>query len=276
MLAVMRQPFAPEWRQPKPLIGMVHLLPLPGSPRWGGSLQQVLDAAAADAAALSAGGMDGIIVENYGDAPFYPGAVPAETIAAMTAVLRELQPTVVVPIGVNVLRNDAAAALGICAATAAAFVRVNVHTGEMLTDQGRILGLAHETLRLRARLGVRAAIFADVLVKHATAPAGLTLEDAARDTWHRGQADALIISGPGTGAPTSAADVACVKAAVPEAFVLVGSGLDPENAASLLAAADGAIVGSSIKIDGRAESRVSLERVRRLVAIAHAMRPPAR
>jgi hypothetical protein len=167
---------------------------------------------------------------------------------------------------VNVLRNDAAAAISVCAATGAAFIRVNVHTGALLTDQGWITGSAHETVRLRARLGSSAAIFADVFVKHAAAPAGLLIEDAARDSWERGAADALIVSGAATGAPTSASDVRRVKSAVPDAFVLIGSGLTAENAVSLLPSADGAIVGSSLKSDGRAESRVSLERVQRLVA----------
>lgn len=276
MLAVMRQPFSPDWRVPKPLIGMVHLLPLPGSPRWNGSMQQVLDAALSDARALTDGAMDGIIVENFGDAPFHPDHVPAETLAAMTAVMVEIRRATSVPVGVNVLRNDAAAAMAICAATGGAFIRVNVHTGALLTDQGWITGSAHETVRLRARLGSTAAIFADVFVKHAVPPPGIDIEDAARDTWERGHADALIVSGAATGAPTSAADVQRVKAAVPDALVLIGSGLTAENAVTLLQSADGAIVGSSLKVDGRAESRVSLDRVQRLVAAVALIRSQAR
>lgn len=243
---------------------MVHLLPLPGSPRWRGSWQEVLDAAVADAQALTQGGMDGIMVENFGDVPFYPGPVPAETTAAMTAAVVEIRRATSVPVGVNVLRNDAASAIAICAATGAAFIRVNVHTGALLTDQGWLTGGAHETLRLRARLGSTAAIFADVLVKHATPPAGLAIEDAARDTWARGHADALIVSGAATGSAASASDVQRVKSAVAGALVLIGSGLTAGNAATLLQNADGAIVGSSLKVDGNAESRVSLERVQLL------------
>jgi predicted TIM-barrel enzyme len=103
-------------------------------------------------------------------------------------------------------------------------------------------------------------------------PAGLSIEDAARDTWERGYADALIVSGAATGAPASQSDVQRVKAAVADAFILIGSGLTAENAPALLQSADGAIVGSSLKIDGHAESRVSLDRVQRLVDVVRSIR----
>lgn len=246
---------------------MVHLLPLPGSPGWAGSMQHVLDLAIADAGVLAQGGVDAIVVENYGDTPFFPGAVPPATIAAITAAVLEVRRAVAIPIGVNVLRNDALSALGVCAATGAAFMRVNVHTGSMLTDQGWIDGTAHETVRLRAQLGLDAAICADVFVKHATPPAGLTIEDAARDTWERGHADALIVSGGGTGLPTSGEDIRRVKAAVPDAPVFIGSGLTRENAAALLAIADGAIVGTALKRDRNAGSPVALDQVQRLMEV---------
>jgi uncharacterized protein len=264
----MRQPVMPQWRSRKPIIGMVHLMPLPGAPRWGGSMQAVLEHAVADARTLASGGVDGIMVENYGDTPFYPEHVPAETVAALAAAVLDVRRAVDIPIGVNVLRNDVAAALGISAATGASFVRVNVHTGAMLTDQGWLGGRAHDTLRSRTRLGLEVGIFADVFVKHATPPAGLTIEDAARDTWERGHADALIVSGSGTGQPASADDLQRVRAAAPDAFVLIGSGLTVENAEALLQHANGAIVGTALKEDGQAESPVSLERVRHMVAAA--------
>lgn len=267
MTALMRQPLTPAWRNTKPVIGMVHLGPLPGSPRWAGSFQQVLDAAIRDTETLAAGGVDGIIVENYGDTPFYPEHVPAVTIAALTAAVLDVRRAVDIPVGVNVLRNDAAAALGIAAATGASFIRVNVHTGAMLTDQGWIAGAAHETMRDRARYGAPIAIYADVFVKHATPPAGLTIEDAARDTWERGQADALIVSGSGTGLPTSVADVERIRKAVPDAFILVGSGVTTQNVTELFRFADGAIVGSALKPDGRADAPVEIERVKQLIDV---------
>src|SRR5713101_4601014 len=118
------------------IIGMVHLLPLPGAPRWAGSMEEALARAVEDARALAEGGVDGVMVENFGDAPFYPDHVPPETVAAMTRAARAVVEAVPVPVGVNVLRNDTAAALAIAVAVGARFIRVNVHTGAMWTDQG--------------------------------------------------------------------------------------------------------------------------------------------
>jgi membrane complex biogenesis BtpA family protein len=232
----------------------------------------VLARARVDARALADGGVDAILVENYGDAPFYPREVPPETVAALAAAVAEVVREVALPVGVNVLRNDAASALAIAAATGARFIRVNVHTGAMLADQGWLEGRAHETLRLRARLGARVAILADVLVKHAVAPAGLELEQAARDTWHRGLVDGLIVSGEATGAPTDPERALRVRAAVPDAPVWIGSGLTPESAPALLAAADGAIVGSALEQGGVAGNPVEEARVRRLMGVVREVR----
>src|SRR5687768_13732115 len=162
----------------RPLIGMVHLLPLPGAPRWGGSMDAVVERALADAAALEAVGLDGLLVENFLDVPFFPDSVPAETLGAVTVCVREVVRASHLPVGVNLLRNDAQGALCVAFATGARFIRVNVHTGLMATDQGLIPGRAHETLRLRSRLGADVAIFADVWVKHATPFPGSELEQA--------------------------------------------------------------------------------------------------
>jgi membrane complex biogenesis BtpA family protein len=264
------------WPVARPIVGMIHLPPLPGAPGWGGSMATVLERALADHAALAAGGADGVLVENYGDVPFRPGSVGRETVAAMAVVVAEVvRAARGRPVGVNVLRNDAAAALAVAAATGGAFIRVNVHAGALLTDQGWVRGRAHDTLRLRARLGARIAILADVLVKHAVAPAGLTIDAAARDLWHRGLADALIVSGPATGAATDGADLRAVAGAVPGAPVWIGSGLTTGNAAELLPLADGAIVGSALQRDGIAGRGVETERVRALVRAAGAAPPRA-
>ena len=230
-------------------------------------MQQVLDRARRDAAALVAGGVDGIIVENYGDTPFYPEQLPPVTIAALTRAVTEVRQATALPIGVNALRNDATAALAIAAVTGARFIRVNVHAGAMLTDQGWIAGRAHETLRLRRSLNADVAIFADVMVKHAVAPAGLTIEDAAADVYERAGADALIVSGTATGAPTDAADAQRVRDRVPNAPLWIGSGVHTGNIRELLAIADGVIVGSAFEKDGRAGAEVEVDRVRRLVDV---------
>src|SRR5262245_43174175 len=151
----------------KLLIGVVHLKPLPGSPRFAGDLDFLIDFAVADARAYARGGVDSIIIENFGDAPFTKGPVAPETLAAMTAAGRAIRAAVKVPIGFNVLRNDARSALALCATCGGSFMRVNVHTGAMLTDQGIIEGDAYNTIRYRQMLCPEVKLYADVHVKHA-------------------------------------------------------------------------------------------------------------
>ena len=265
-----------EWRTPRPVVGMVHLLPLPGAPGWTGDLDTVLRRAHDDARLLAEGGLDGLLVENFLDAPFHPGAVPPETVAALTRAVRvAMDAAPGLPVGVNVLRNDARSALGVAAATGAGFVRVNVHTGTMWADQGPLVGQAHETLRVRAALRLECAIWADVHVKHATPPAGASAEDAARDAFERGLADALVVSGTRTGEGADPARLASIRGAVPDAELWVGSGATPETVADLLALADGLIVGSALQRGGRAGAGVEAGRVARFMEAVSAARGAA-
>ncbi len=253
------------WGSRRPVVGVLHLPPLPGSPGWEGSMAAVLDRALSDADALEEGGVEGILVENFGDAPFHPRRVPPETVAAMARVASEVASSTSLPVGINVLRNDAHAALAVATAAEAAFIRVNVHTGVVFTDQGTIQGAAHRTLRLRRALGSDVAILADVFVKHGTPPPGLALEDAAEETRRRGLADALVLTGRATGAPTDPEEVRRVRERLPDTPVWVGSGVTPERVQKTLAVAHGIIVGSWIREGGRAGGRVDPTRVRTLM-----------
>jgi membrane complex biogenesis BtpA family protein len=221
------------------VIGMVHLRALPGSPRWDGDMAAVVRAALDDARALAEGGADAIVTR---------------------------------PIGINVLKNDVRSALAVAAATGARFVRVNVHVGAVAADQGIIQSEAHDSLRYRRLLDVPVAIFADVQAKHGMPLAPVPIEHEARDCYARGLADALVVSGVATGEPTPMSDLKRVRGAVPEAPLLVGSGASPETVGELLSVADGVIVGTSLKRDGRLANPVDVERVRRLVAAARAAR----
>jgi len=251
---------------PKPIIGVVHLLPLVGSPRWKGNFEEVAERAISDALSLAKNGIDGILMENYGDAPFLPGPAEPHTVAMMTLLAQRITEKISrVPLGVNVLRNDARSALAIAATVGAQFIRVNVHTGAMITDQGLIEGKAHQTLRYRSRLNSRVAIFADLLVKHAVPLTEVNIQQAARDTYHRGLADALILTGSRTGEEANIEDVEKVKAAIPEAFVFVGSGVTEENLPAMLRLANGVIVGTWLKKGGVIENEVDPKRVRALV-----------
>lgn len=259
-----RQSFAKRF-ETRALFGMVHLGPLPGAPLFRGSLEQVIETAVADAWAIAHGGCDALVFENFGDRPFPKNRVEPETIAAMTRVIVEVIGEVHLPFGVNVLRNDALAAIGIAAATGAAFVRINVHTGTVLADQGVIEGEAAATLRKRTALAPDVAIFADHLVKHAVPLAPLDPLQAAKDLRLRGLADALVISGIETGAAADPERLRSVRDALADTPLILGSGLTESNAASF-AAADGAIVGTSIKRGGEVDAPVDEGRVRRVVA----------
>jgi uncharacterized protein len=256
-----------DWSHGRVLIGAIHLLPLPGAPGFRGGLQPILDRAVVDAVAYEKGGASAVIIENFGDTPFTAGAVAPETIAAMARAGAAIRAAIQLPIGFNVLRNDARAALGLAAACDGSFIRVNVHTGAMLTDQGIIQGKAYETVRARAQLCPQTQILADVHVKHAVPLGGELLQAAARDAWERGQADALLISGAGTGLPALAADAEIVREMCPDAPILIGSGITAGNAREFLPWINGAIVGSSLKKNGRLKNPVDAARVKTLVRV---------
>ena len=260
----------PIFGAPKALIGMVHLLPLPGSPRWDGEMAAVIRRAVEDARALAAGGMQGLLVENYGDAPFTAGRVEAPTVAAMAVAIAEIRKAVALPVGVNVLKSDARSGLAVAVATGARFIRVNVHTGVVVADQGIVHSDAYALLRDRRLLAADVKIFADVQAKHGFPLVPVELEQEARDSVSRGLADALVVSGKATGEETAMEDIKRVRATVPSTPLLVGSGVTPDSIRAILSVADGAIVGTFLKHDGKFANPVDPERVRRLVEAGRA------
>lgn len=250
------------------LIGMVHLGALPGSPAYGGSIDHVIARAVADATILADAGFDALMIENFGDAPFFADDVPDVTVAAMTRCVMAVRDAVALPTGVNVLRNDAVAAISIAAATDASFVRVNVLSGTMHTDQGPIVGRAAEVARLKRAIAPNVDVLADVFVKHAVAPAGLTITQAAADAWERSGADGLVVSGTGTGESIDQRDLDAVREAVPDAPLYIGSGVDEDTVGALLKICAGVIVGTSIKQDRVSTAPVDPGRAAALVKAA--------
>lgn len=255
------------------VVGMVHLDALPGAPSFDGDRAAIREAMLRDARRLEAGGVDALMVENFGDSPFYADDVPKHVVASMTALVRDLAREVDLPIGVNVLRNDAEAALSIAASTGASFVRVNVHTGARLTDQGVVTGKAHDTIRLREQLDSDVSVLADVDVKHSAALAERTLEEDIAEVVERGHADGIIASGAGTGEATDRSHLKRIveirdelETRVP---VFVGSGVTTDTVADTLSLADGVIVGTHLKEDGETTAPVDVERVKKLVSAAN-------
>jgi membrane complex biogenesis BtpA family protein len=257
----------PEWCDVShPVIGMVHAPPLPGSPRYGGNWDAVETHVLADVEALVTGGVDGLMLENFGDTPFYPDAVPPVTIACLTRLACAIARRTSLPLGINVLRNDGCAALAIAAAAGAKFVRINVLTGARVTDQGVINGQAHRLLRERTSFGTDVKILADVDVKHSAPLARRPLTEETHDLVLRGGADAVIVSGPATGQAVNVAELTEVGAAASGRPVFLGSGVTADAVASLSPYCHGLIVGSSLKPNGDPTQPVDPHRVSALMA----------
>jgi membrane complex biogenesis BtpA family protein len=229
------------------VIGVIHLPALPGSVGWLGDWDTVIAMARADAATLAAGGVDALIIENYGDAPFAKGRVDAATVSAMTAVIAEVPTFRHLPFGVNVLRNDGESALAIASVTGAAFVRINVLVGAMVTDQGLIEGCARDVAFLKRQLGAKVDVWADVLVKHAAPLGDLDPVQVARDTLHRAGAAAVIVSGSGTGQTVDRQRLEMLAAADLGAPILIGSGASLADLSWLKPLCQGFIVATSLK-----------------------------
>lgn len=257
----------------KPLIACIHLASLPGSPGYEGSMKKVIDSALWEAEIFNKYGIDGLIVENFRDNPFYPDQLPPETIAAMTAATQEIVKIFPGPVGVNALRNDARSALAISIASGAGFIRVNIHIGAAITDQGIIQGRAHETLRLRKLLNDQVLIFADVAVKHASPLGNRTIIDETKDLSIRGMADAIIVTGNQTGGQTDLVDLQKVKENT-NLPVVIGSGITDKNLKEYYNLADGFIVGSYFKEEGRASNRVEETRVQQLTGVFQSLKNP--
>ena len=241
------------------LIGVIHLPPLPGSPGASHLAPSIALAnagawAVKEAKILVQNGFDGIILENFGDIPFYKTAVPPETIASLailSAAIRETAPRIA--LGINVLRNDAKSALAIAAVTGADFIRVNVLSGVSATDQGMIEGTAADVLRERIRLNAEnVSILADVHVKHAQTLSSNDIALAIEEVSGRGGADGVIVSGATTGrSPDGNILQEAVRAAKHIGVPLyIGSGATIEALPGLTTQSVRIIVGSALRQGG--------------------------
>lgn len=249
----------------KPVIGCIHLLPLPGSPMYDGNIREVFNQAMEEVEIFKKNHLDGLVIDNFRDKPFYPGRVPAETVASMAAIARDIVNSVNIPVGINTLRSDGESAVAIASAAEAQFVRINVHMNAIVSEQGIIEGRSHETLRLRNNLRSGVLIFADVGVKHAAPLAARGLATEAKDMTERGFADAIIVSGELTGAETKPEDLEIVKKNT-HLPVIIGSGTTPDNIGKVYPMADGFIVGSYFKKDGIGNNFVEEQRVKTLMS----------
>lgn len=259
----------------KPIIGTIHLQPLPGSPRYQGeSLREIYARAVEDARRYAKGGIDGLIVENEGDTPFLkPENIGPETSACMAIATSAIIDAVGLPTGVLVLANATVHSIAVAKAAGAQFVRSNQWVNAYIANEGFLEGMASRAMRYRSNIqALDIRIFADVHVKHGSHAivADRSIADLTHDT-EAFDADILIATGRRTGDPTRVEEIKAISS-VAHRPVLIGSGLNSGNAHELLQHAHGAIVGSAMKENGAWWNAVSVANTEKIMDIVIALR----
>jgi hypothetical protein len=247
------------------IYGVIHLKGLPGSTSNNFKIDEIINHAQYDIDILTSGGVDGIIIENFGDAPFVKDNLSKRSLVNFTTVVSNLQIDKKLDTGINVLRNDGISALSIAEATDADFVRINVLNNIMYTDQGIIEGKAYEISQFRNTLSSDIKVFADVFVKHATPPYGSKIENHTKELLERAGADVIIVSGDGTGEVTDINDLQKIRNIVPPGKLAIGSGINSQNINEYMDIADIGIIGTDFKVDSVLDNPVDLNRVKNII-----------
>lgn len=248
----------------KTIIGMVHCLPLPGTPNFDGDFKKIIDRAVDDAITLEKAGVDAIIVENMGDTPFTT-LLDIEQIAALTAAALSVKNSVNIPIGIDAAFNDCKSAISIAAVIGADFIRVPVFVDTVIFSDGIVYPCARTCMKFRMQMGVtNIKILADIQVKHShMLIPSISIVDSAKEAVDNG-ADALIVTGTLIGKETPIDMIEKVKNEV-NIPVLAGSGVNENNIKSQMNIADGAIIGSSLKENGIITNPISYDLVKNVM-----------
>ena len=263
------------FKNKKPIIGMVHSLPLPGSPGFKRhSLADVYDYAVEEAITLIEGGVDGLLIENAGDIPFVRQKDMGPETAACIAIIGErIRRETSLPIGVNIVANAAMHSIAAVKAFGGQFVRVNQWANAYVANEGFVEGEAGTVLRYRSMLEAEDIhIFADVHVKHGSHAivSDRPVSEQARDVEFF-DASALIATGFRTGDPTKPEEVNAIREGS-NLPILVGSGIETANCKELLQVADGAIIGVSIKDSPKMSARVNTQKLRVFMEAVYQLR----
>jgi uncharacterized protein len=263
--------FADVFHQRKPIIAMAHLLPLPGTPLYDaqGGIDANVEAVARDVEALQRAGVDAIMFGNEGDRPYVTRANP-ETLAAMAVIVARVAPHVTVPFGVNYLW-DPVASVALAHATGAAFVR-EIFTGVYESDMGLWQPDAASALRLRRNLGASCLLFFNINAEFASLIGDRSVVARAKGAVFSALADGICVSGPMTGQPMQVSDLAAVKEAVGDVPVIANTGVRVNNVGDVLAVADAAIVGTSLKQGGDTWKPVDADRAMQFMDAVRAIR----
>ena len=254
-----------------PLVGMVHVHALPGSPRHSLPLPSILEHAVAEARVYREAGFGAVMIENMHDRPYLKSRAGPEVVAALSVIGYEVKRETGLPCGIQILAGANEAALAAAAAGGLEFIRVEGFVYAHVADEGVMEGCAGELLRYRESIGAEhIAILTDIKKKHSShaITADVDLPETAR-TAEFFLSDGVIVTGTRTGAETNIDDIRKAKDAV-SIPVVVGSGATEKNIRVFLDAADGVIVGSAAKQDGRWENPVDPARAAALVKAANA------
>lgn len=246
----------------KPVIGVIHVGALPGTPRNTQSISQLVTSATHEAKLYREGGVDGVMIENMHDVPYLRGEVGPEIVAAMTAIAREIRREVTLPMGIQILAGANLEAIAVAHAAGLEFIRAEAYAYAHIADEGLIESSAAKLLRYRRIIGAtRVQIWTDVKKKHAAhaITADVSLGEMAETVEFMG-ADCLIVTGSVTGKPPTATDAKEAKAHC-RLPVILGSGISSQNIDEFYEQADGFIVGSAFKVDGLWSNTIDPARV---------------
>lgn len=252
---------------PKPIIGMIHVAALPGTPAGALSMREIVALAVAEARLYRQGGVDGIAIENMHDLPYLRGRVGPEIVAGMTLVGQAVREASGLPVGVQVLAGANLEAMAVAHAAGLAFIRAEGFVFAHVADEGLIQSSAAELLRYRKQIGAEdVQVWTDIKKKHSAhaITADISL-GATAETAEFMRADAVIVTGNVTGDPPKVADAREAKGHC-RLPVVLGSGVDVHNIGEFYPEADGFIIGSHFKVDGHWAKTVDLGRVEAFMA----------
>ncbi|HEX6648670.1 MAG TPA: BtpA/SgcQ family protein [Pyrinomonadaceae bacterium] len=252
--------------QPKPVVGVIHVGALPGTPRSSQTVADIVASARREAKVYRESGVDGLIIENMHDVPYLRGEVGPEIVAAMTAIGSEIKSECALPVGIQILAGANVEAMAVAHAASLDFIRAEGYAYAHVADEGLIQASAAKLLRYRRMIGAeRVQVWTDVKKKHAAhaITADVSLGETAETVEFMG-ADCVIVTGSVTGQAPKVADVKEAKThcSLP---VFLGSGISEHNIKDFYSEADGFIIGSAFKVDGLWSNTIDPARVTRFM-----------
>ncbi len=257
---------APLPAEGKPVIAMIHVGALPGTPANSESVAEIVERARAEARLYADAGVRCLMIENMNDVPYTRGHVGPEIVAAMTLIAEAVKRETELPLGIQILAGADLEALAVAHATGLDFVRVECFAFAHVADEGLMQSNAAKLLRYRRAIGAQEVqVWADIKKKHSAhaITADVTIAAMAEAVEFMG-ADAVIVTGPSTGRAPMTREVRETRSAV-KLPVFVGSGVTLDNVGEFLGICDGVIVGSALKHSGHWRMGPNPERVKRLV-----------